>query len=68
MRTSREKRWGIRRASDVYVCDFLVVDGYWAEARVSKNGEPIGSHRSHNGWEAIAWAEEQRKVIEKGDD
>jgi hypothetical protein len=31
---------------------------------VSKNGEPIGSHRSHNDWEAIAWAEQQRKVID----
>jgi hypothetical protein len=45
----------IRRDSDVYMCDLLVVDGYWAEARVSENGELIGSHRSHNGWEAIAW-------------
>jgi hypothetical protein len=48
MRTSRVKRWEIRRDSDVYVCDFLVVDGYWAEARVSKNGEPIGSHLTQN--------------------
>ena len=52
MRTSREKRREIRRASDVYVCDFLVVDGYWAEARVFETlpvslSEPPESQKSH---------------------
>ena len=66
-RQTHEKRWEIRRDSDVYRCHLVVVDGYWAEAHVSKNGELIGSHRSHNGWEALAWADDQRKIIEKGE-
>jgi hypothetical protein len=65
-RQASSRRWEIRRGPDVYVCELVVVDGCWAEARVSKNGDLIGSHRSHDGWETIAWAEAQRKDLEKG--
>jgi hypothetical protein len=42
-RQARDQRWEIRRGSDVYVCELIIVDGLWAEARVLKNGELIDS-------------------------
>jgi hypothetical protein len=35
-RLASSRRWEIRRGPDVYVCELVVVDGYWAEARVSR--------------------------------
>jgi hypothetical protein len=55
----------IHRDSDVFVCE-LVVDSHGAEERITRNAELLATYRSDNGWEVIAWAEEQQKVIEKG--
>jgi hypothetical protein len=52
----------------MYTCELVVHEGAGSEARTLCNGDLLVSRLFEQGWQALAWAEEERKYRERGGD